>query len=79
MVICLVVGLLIPSVCAWVVAIGDLRVIDPPLHNAEAAFTALSVLLIPLSILVSSSGAAGVLGWSLTELGKLKPALAFVR
>jgi hypothetical protein len=156
MVICLVVGLLIPGACAWIVTIGDLRVIDPPLHGAEAGFAALSVLLIPLSILVSSSvdwylirafregvhdtppcqpevqqtsrpmdyarywimhrmlaeflayagvslaiamavtiagnaagetgenvlnvvGAAGVLGWSLAELGKLRSALDFVR
>jgi len=56
MLTCLLVGLLLPGGLAWFVAIfGELNAIDPPLQGGAAAVTSLSALLIPLSMLVSSS------------------------
>jgi hypothetical protein len=53
---CLVVGLILPSALAWCgVCIGDLELFKPPLKGGEAILITLSVVMIPLSILVSSS------------------------
>lgn len=55
MVVCFILGLLVPTACAWIVTLGELRVIAPPLHGLEAALSGASLIVVPLSILVSSS------------------------
>ena len=158
MVSCLFAGLLLPLALTWSsAAAGGANLVNPPLRAGEAVLAAIGVLLIPLSMLVSSSvdwylirpfregahelpacqpevqasgqamdyarywilhrmvaeffvyasivglialtativgqntdsetgknifnliGLVGIVGWSLTELGKLKAALDFVR
>lgn len=155
---CFFVGLVLPATLAWCdVGLGGADLVDPPLHGGEAVLSSMCALLIPLSMLVSSSvdwflirpfregvhelpacqgevqasgramdyarywilhrmvaelfvyaaivglialivtivgqntdsetgknvfnliGLVGIVGWSLTELGKLKAALEFVR
>jgi hypothetical protein len=54
--ICFFVGLLLPGGLAWGIALaGTPDLIAPPLQGGQAALTSLGALLIPLSMLLSSS------------------------
>jgi hypothetical protein len=56
MVQCLLGGLVVPAILAWVTAVVvDLRLIDPPLDGAPSTLLTLSLLVFPLAMLVSSS------------------------
>jgi hypothetical protein len=55
MVRCLVVGLLIPAGLSWGKAATGLEVMEPPVDSGQAVILALSVIVFPLSLLVSSS------------------------
>lgn len=53
---CLLLGLVLPAGLLWGAAlVGDLNVIDPPVHGGAAVILALGAATVPLSMLVSSS------------------------
>jgi hypothetical protein len=53
--LCLLVGLVLPCALAWFWGPLGVEIIEAPLHGGEAVVLSLSVLIVPLSILVSSS------------------------